>query len=280
MSKVSKFNISLVFVICLLCVLCCGYAFADGTDDNADYTEVPVYVDGLLSCRGYSVGEETYVSLDAICGVLGYDSASYFDKETNTLTVKVANITVTACADDKYLTANGRCLYLPDGYKEIGGTPVFPLEAVAKIFTLELKQTKYGAFDFSTANEAILESGDEYYDEEDLYWMSRVITWESGNQLIEGQIGVGNVVLNRIEDGRFENTVKDVIFQPGQFIVVARKAIYGDPYEISIAAAKMALEGYNTVDDAVFFQACRSGDNWMCNNTEFVITIDDHSFFR
>lgn len=274
MSKISKFNISLVFVICLLCVLFCGSALADGTDD-ADYEEVPVYVDGLLSCRGYSVDGETYVSLDAVCGVLGYKSASYFNIETNTLTVTVDDILITVCADDKYMTANDRCLYLPDGYKEIEGTSVFPLEAVAKIFTLELSSTDNGAFNFNTANEKILESGDEYYDADDLYWMSRVIMWESGNQLLEGQIGVGNVVLNRIDDARFANTVKDVVFQPGQFLVVASGAIYGDPREMSIVAAKLAFEGYNMVDDAVFFQT-----GTICENAEHVITIDDHSFFR
>lgn len=274
MSKVSKFNISLVFVICLLCVLCCGYAFADGTDD-ADYEEVPVFVDGLLSCRGYSVGEETYVSLDAVCGVLGYESASYYDIETNTLTVTVDDILITVCADDKYMTANGRCLYLPDGYKEIEGTPVFPLEAIAKIFSLELREDEHGTFDFGTANEKILESGDEYYDADELYWMSRVITWESGNQLLEGQIGVGNVVMNRIDDARFANSIKDVIFEQGQFLVVDSGAIYGDPRELSVVAAKLTLEGYNTVDDAVFFQT-----GTVCDNAELVVTIDDHSFFR
>ena len=62
MSKIGKFNISLVFVICLLCVLCCTTALADGTDDTADYSEVPVYVDGILSCRGYTIDGDTYVS--------------------------------------------------------------------------------------------------------------------------------------------------------------------------------------------------------------------------
>ena len=100
MSKIGKFNISLVFVICLLCVLCCTTALADGTDDTADYSEVPVYVDGILSCRGYTIDGDTYVSLDAVCGVLGYDEASYFNIETNTLTVNVNGIKITACADD------------------------------------------------------------------------------------------------------------------------------------------------------------------------------------
>lgn len=280
MSKIGKFNISLVFVICLLCVLCCTTALADGTDDTADYSEVPVYVDGILSCRGYTIDGDTYVSLDAVCGVLGYDEASYFNIETNTLTVNVNGIKITACADDDYFTANGRCLYLPGGYKEIGGTPVFPLEAVAKIFTLELSQNENGAYNFDTANEEILMSGDEYYDADDLYWLSRVITWEAGNQPLDGQIGVGNVVLNRVENPRFNDSVKAVVFEPGQFMVVDTGAIYGKPYDISVAAAKLCLEGYNTVGDALFFQVTSCGTNWLCNESSHVVTIEDHAFYR
>ena len=49
MSKVSKFNITLVFVACLLCALFCVNAFADGAETEVEYTETPVYIDGLLS---------------------------------------------------------------------------------------------------------------------------------------------------------------------------------------------------------------------------------------
>lgn len=122
MSKLKKYSFALVFVICLLCVFLCGSALAEETDNGVSYTETPVYVDGLLSCRGYMIGDESYVSLEAACAVLGYNADVNYDKEINKLTVEVAGITIEAGFEDEYLCANGRYLYLPDGYMEVDGS--------------------------------------------------------------------------------------------------------------------------------------------------------------
>ena len=108
--------------------------------------------------------------------------------------------------------------------------------------------------------------------------MSRIITWESGNQPVEGQIAVGNVILNRAGDARFGETIKDVIFQPGQFSVVSTVVIYDEPYEISTVCAKLVLEGYNTVGDALFFQVGRYWGSGMIETT-WLGQIGDHNFF-
>lgn len=278
MSKKFRFNLILVFVVCLLCVLCCGSALADEAEE-AGYPEAPVYVDGMLSCRGYVIDGDVYVSLESVCGVLGYDAKTDYDIDTNNLTVSVAGIEITAGAGDNYMCANGRCLYLPNGYFEINGSAVFPVDAVAKIFTLSISMNaENGGVDFGTANEAILMSGDEFYDEDDLYWMSRIITWESGNQPVAGQIAVGNVVLNRVDSQRFPDSIKEVIFQPGQFSPAMNGAIYGEPYEISVICAKLTLEGYNTVGDALFFQVGRYGA--VADIATYVCTIAGHNFFK
>ena len=225
------------------------------------------------------IGDESYVSLEAACAVLGYNADVNYDKEINKLTVEVAGITIEAGFEDEYLCANGRYLYLPDGYMEVDGSFIIPSEALAKIFTLDVTQDEeLGAINFSTADEQILQSGDEYYNEDDLYWMSRIITWESGNQPIAGQIGVGNVILNRAGDARFGETIKDVIFQPGQFSVVYAGTIYGEPYDISVVCAKLVLEGYNTVGDALFFQVGRYWGSGMIETT-WLGQIGDHNFF-
>lgn len=62
-----------------------------------------------------------------------------------------------------------------------------------------------------------IQSGDAFYPSEDLYWLSHIIYAESGTQLMEGKIAVGNVVLNRVNDPRFPNTVYGVVFQRNQF---------------------------------------------------------------
>ena len=285
MRKVKQYSITLVFVICLLCVFFCSSALADESDNDINYTDVPVYVDGLLTCRGYEIGDCTYVSMDTICDALGYDAQFGYEPDDQyaqkkTLTIKVCDIEITVNSSDRYMCANGRCLYLPAGYMEIAGEPVFPLEAVAKIFTLDVsRDEENGTCNVDTSNKAILQSGDEFYNEEDLYWMSRIITWESGNQPLEGQIGVGNVVLNRIDSRKFpnSNTVKEVIFQSGQFDPVAAGVIYKDPFDISAVAAKLVLEGYNTVGNAIFFQVARYGE--MNEFATYVTTIGGHNFF-
>ena len=279
MSKLSKFNITLVFVICLLCALFCMNALADEAEIDAGYEEVPVYVDGLLSSRGYLIGENTYVSLEAMCSILGYNPVTSYNQETSILTVDVADIVITVGLEDEYLCANGRYMMLPDGYMEIEGSVVVPAKVIEKIFTVSASwDREERTCNFNTANKAILKSGDEFYNENDLYWMSRVIMWEAGNQVLDGQIGVGNVVLNRCASSRFNDTVKSVIFQPGQFQVVDRGAIYGQPREMSVIAAKLVLEGYNTVEDALFFHVKGYGDP--TGNPRFVKTIQDHNFYR
>lgn len=281
MSKLKKYSVALAIVICLLCVLLCGSALAEETEetDVITFTETPVYFDGLLSCRGYQAGDEYYVPLEAACAVLGYSADVSYDIENNLMTVEVAGITITAGMEDDYLCANGRYLYLPDGYMEVDGSFIIPAEALAKIFTLDVTlDEELEAISFSTADEEVLASGDEYYDEDDIYWMSRIIMWESGNQPAAGQIGVGNVILNRAGDARFGETIKDVIFQPGQFSVVETEAIYGEPSEMSLACAKLVYEGYNTVGDSLFFQVGRYWGSDMIETT-WVTQIGDHNFF-
>ncbi len=277
MSK-TKLCVTLVFVVCLLCAFCCGSAMAEQTDGGASYAETPVYLDGLLSCRGYEIGGDTYVSLETVAELIGFDASADFNSETNTLTIEVADIEITVTDGQPYMTANGRCLYLPDGYVTIGGNAVFPMDIVAKIFNLDaVYDSENGIWDLSTVNKSILAGADEYYDSDELYWMSRIITAEAGNQPLEGQIAVGNVVMNRVESSRFADTVKGVIFQEGQFDPVRNGSVYCDPFDSCVVAAKLALEDCNVVGKALFFQMARGGE--MSEYASFIMQIGEHYFF-
>lgn len=281
MSKLSKFNICLVFVACLMYVFVCGAAFADSEAPDTGPAETPVFIDGLLSCRGYVIGDDTYIPIDTACAVLGYTSETGFDEDGMKVTVKIEDIELSIFTSEKYICANDRCFYLEDGYQEIEGVPALPVDIIAKLFTLSIEQDEYsGIYDLGTDNMALLLSGEEYYSEEDLYWLSRVITYEAGNQPLEGQIGVGAVVMNRVESDGFEDTVKDVIFQPGQFGPVETKAIYLDPFKKCVLTAKMVLEGYNTVGDALYFHKGNYSEKWTTENKYFVTKIGCHNFFE
>lgn len=55
------------------------------------------------------------------------------------------------------------------------------------------------------------------YSEEDLYVLSHIIQCEAGYCEREMMEGVGSVVLNRVADERFPDTIYDVVNQPGQY---------------------------------------------------------------
>ena len=120
--------------------------------------------------------------------------------------------------------------------------------------------------------------GDEYYDSTLLYWLSRIIYSESGNQSMEGKIAVGNVVMNRLNSPDFPNTIKGVLFQKNQFSPAMSGSIHRNPSESSIVAAKLVLDGAEVLEGVLFFN--RAGMNTFASrNRTFVATIGAHSFY-
>ena len=55
---------------------------------------------------------------------------------------------------------------------------------------------------------------------EDLLLLSKLVTGEARGESYEGQVAVAAVVINRVKDPRFPNTIKDVIYQKNAFSVV------------------------------------------------------------
>lgn len=58
----------------------------------------------------------------------------------------------------------------------------------------------------------------------DMELIAQLVQAEAGNQSFEGKCLVVDVVLNRVRDSRFPNTVEEVIFQKKQFSVVKNGA--------------------------------------------------------
>lgn len=87
------------------------------------------------------------------------------------------------------------------------------------------------------------------YTDEDLYWLSRIISAESQGEPLEGQIAVGNVVLNRVASDQFPNTIRAVVFDTNngvQFEPLSNGTLYNAPTAQSVAAAKLVLSGSST----------------------------------
>lgn len=102
----------------------------------------------------------------------------------------------------------------------------------------------------------------------------RCIQAEAGNQPADGRQAAAEVILNRVADARFPNTITDVIMQSGQFGVVSNGSIEtAVPDGTTVKAVEAALEGSTALDDDyVFFNNQPIGRD--------TIKIGDHYFGR
>lgn len=126
----------------------------------------------------------------------------------------------------------------------------------------------------------VIEQDDSRVEDGKVYWLSRIIHAEARGENQEGQIAVGNVVLNRVDSDEFPDTIKGVIFQKGQFNPVSNGSIYNEPSTDAVRSATIALEGHEVVDEsALFFYNDRlvASDNWI-RTRDVVTVIGNHTF--
>ena len=96
-------------------------------------------------------------------------------------------------------------------------------------------------------------------DEDTLMLLAALIHCEAGGEPYEGQVAVGAVVMNRVRSSKYPNTIRDVIYAPGQFTPamsgkVDRILAAGKTYASCIRAAEDVLAGYSNVGDMVSFR--------------------------
>lgn len=247
-------------------------------------TEIPLYIEKSFIGSGIVVNSVVYVPLLAFTEyMLPGECTADWDQETGTARIVAESFDLTLTTNSPVMTVNDRYYWLEDGVYNINGTIVVPLRTLARVFSLSLDPDSERWSMLIDASESSLpRSGGEVYDQDALFWLSRVISAEARNQPLEGMIGVGNVVLNRTSDnsGLFEDTVEGVIFQYGQFDVVSNGTIYAEPTDSAVLAAKLCLEGYNTVGDSLWFVNPYIGQAWWFNlHTSYETTIGDHAFY-
>lgn len=120
---------------------------------------------------------------------------------------------------------------------------------------LPYKQNSYFT-DYSTAKE-ILEAMERdskpKYTDEDLDLLARIINAEAGCDWIPDWVQrmVGSVVLNRVKSKYFPNTIREVIYQPGQYGPVYNGMINYTPSKRVIENARYILEHGSTCPDNV-----------------------------
>ncbi len=116
---------------------------------------------------------------------------------------------------------------------------------------------------------------------EDLVWMARTIYFEANVEPYAGKVAVANVILNRVDKGYADRTIKGVIFQKNAFSVV-RKAKFKTfaPNDSCYRAAIEALQGRREVPkDCYWFVSTSVKSCWAIKHCTLYKTIGTHKFF-
>jgi len=119
------------------------------------------------------------------------------------------------------------------------------------------------------------------FTESDYMLLAKITMVEAGYESYEGQLGLANVILNRVKDERFPDTIRDVIYSGKQFPPAHNGLLdKSKPNESSLRAAKDALNGKNNVENAVYFfnPDISKGSFW--SDLDVIVTIDNHSFAK
>lgn len=219
----------------------------------------------------------SYITLLAFCQAAGYD----LTWDGAAAGISRGSFSMAASPGALYIEANDRALYVDGGVGVREGRSYLPLRVLAEATGAEL------GWDGATATAALNTRGGQpqqaNYDQEDLYWLARIISAESRGEPLLGQIAVGNVVLNRVKSSQFPNTIRDVVFDTVngvQFEPVSNGTVYDEPTQSSILAAKLCLEGANVVGESLYFFApALSQGTWIVNNATYYKTIGCHRFY-
>jgi spore germination cell wall hydrolase CwlJ-like protein len=120
----------------------------------------------------------------------------------------------------------------------------------------------------------------------ELECLAGAIYFESRGEPIEGQLAVGQVIVNRSESNLFPRSYCAVVYQPNQFSFVRGGRMpsidrSSAAWHRASAIARIAHEGLwdSTCGDALFFHARYVSPSW--SRTKIArATIDSHIFYR
>ncbi len=112
------------------------------------------------------------------------------------------------------------------------------------------------------------------------YTLAQCIHGEARGESYIGQVAVGAVILNRVDDSRFPKTIAGVIFQPGAFTAVADGQMFMEPGATALKAANDALNGWDPSGGALYYyNPAKTTNKWIWSRP-IIKVIGKHYFCK
>lgn len=243
---------------------------------NGEYVKTPNHA--------YLKNNTTMVSLRDLGEIFGADVS--WNGDTATATVKTDTKTISVTKNKSNATVNGKSVKLATAAVLANNRMYAPIRFLAETLGADVSWdgttlcAKIASADASVPQHL---KGSAPYTQDELYWLSKIVSAESAGEINSGKVAVANVILNRVESSDFPNTIYEVIFDKKygvQFTPTVDGAIYNTPTSQSVTAAKRALLGENVSDDCLYFLNPRTATNsWIIKNRKFYKTIGNHDFY-
>lgn len=239
---------------------------------------VPVTVDGVrLSAGGYLADGVTAVPMRTLLDAAGGWTVAWDGENQLAVAYNEEGLTLSTRPGESTVWVGDSPHAAPMATYVLQGRTYIPLRLVCEALGWSVK------WDAALGGAAVT-TGEAQWTQEDLYWLSRVISAESRGEPMEGQLAVGRVVMNRVASPEFPDTIKGVVFDRKngvQFEPVSNGTIYQEPTAQSVTAAKAILSGAESVvgDCLYFFAPELSEGTWIRRNRTYYTTVGCHRFY-
>ena len=110
--------------------------------------------------------------------------------------------------------------------------------------------------------------------------LARLIYGEARGEPYTGQVAVGAVVMNRVKNSSFPNTVSGVIYQSGAFDAVKDGQINLTPDSTAKKAAQDAINGWDPSYGAIYYFNPSTATNKWIWSRPMTVTIGRHRFCK
>jgi N-acetylmuramoyl-L-alanine amidase len=112
----------------------------------------------------------------------------------------------------------------------------------------------------------------------DLYLLAKCVYAEARGEPYVGQVAVAAVILNRVKNPNFPNTIYGVVYQPWAFTAVHDGQINLEPNATAYKAAQDALNGWDPTYGCIYYyNPATATSKWIFSRKK-VITIGKHVF--
>lgn len=117
----------------------------------------------------------------------------------------------------------------------------------------------------------VIDKNGEIVNHEDLELLSEVMFWENYSNGYEVMLYTGSVVLNRVKHPDFPNTIREVLYQRGQYVTTPKFFTKAIPQECRDIAMHLLLCGSQAPDRVIFQSTHREFGSgvWKCIKGEY-----------